>query len=287
MAWNRKYWDILNQIYWTTKYVGLKSIGKEEKIKLHDQYICVPKQLVNSKNKLFTRTIKDNELQEKLNAHEEILNHVFNLTFAIAGDAVLERLFCAPLGFNDNGPFESIGRETAQRYNWGSKNVMQHDGFYLTSNSLLGIEIKLTSSSSSPSQIMKYAALFAWEEKLNGLRDDIGLLYIIPETSLAKHWKKCGLDGPEIDASFIDKKRLNELRKNSLVRKLYEDCSQTMSSILNRLKLSVITWSSLREELLSIERELNCQDVGDQTLLRLLSGFRTQLEEHKKTGIKL
>ncbi len=91
MAWKRKYWDILNQIYWITKYAGLKSIGKEDKIKLHDHYICVPKQLVNSKNKLFRRTIQDNELQEKLNAHEEILNHVFNLTFAIAGDAVLGR----------------------------------------------------------------------------------------------------------------------------------------------------------------------------------------------------
>ena len=146
--------------------------------------------------------------------------------------------------------------------------------------------MKLTSSSSSPAQIMKYAALFAWEERRKGLCDDIGLLYIIPESSRAKHWKKCGLDGPEIDESFIEK-WLNDLKENSEVRKLYEDCSQTMSSVLNRLKLSVITWSSLREELLSIERELNCQDVGDQTLLRLLSGFRVQLEAHKKTGIKL
>ena len=286
MAWNRKYWDILDQVYWTTKYVGLKSISKEKKIKLHDQYICIPKQLVNYKKNLFTRTCKYDELQENLNAYEEILNHVFNLTFAIAGDAVLERLFCTPLGFNDNGPFESIGRETAQLYNWESDNVMQHDGFFRTPNSLLGIELKLTSSSSSPAQIMKYAALFAWEERRKGLCDDIGLLYIIPESSRAKHWKKCGLDGPEIDESFIEK-RLNDLKENSEVRKLYENCSQTMSSVLNRLKLSVITWSSLREELLSIERELNCQDVGDQTLLRLLSGFRTQLEEHKKTGIKL
>ena len=243
--------------------------------------------MVNYKKNLFTRTCKNDELQEKLNAYEEILNHVFNLTFAIAGDAVLKRLFCAPLGINDDGPFESIGRETTQRYNWGSKNVMQHDGFFRTSNSLLGIEMKLTSSSSSPVQIMKYAALFAWEEeKIKDLYDDIGLLYIIPKSSLAKHWKKCGLDGPEIDESFIEK-RLNDLKENSEVRKLYEDCRQTMSSVLNRLKLSVITWSSLREELLSIERELNCQDVGDQTLLRLLSGFRVQLEAHKKTGIKL
>ena len=286
MAWNQKYWDILNQIYWTPNYMGLESID-EEKLKRHDQYICIPKQLVNNKNRLYTRTSKYDELKKKLNTYEEILNHVFNLTFAIAGDAVLERLFCTPLGFNDIGPFESIGREIAQRYEWVSENVTQPDGFYLTSNSLIGIEIKLTSTFSSPSQIMKYAALFAWEEqKHKRLFDDIGLLYIIPKTSRAKHWKKCGLDGPEIDESFIEK-WLNDLKENSEVRKLYEDCSQTMSSVLNRLKLSVITWSSLRKELLSIERELNCQDVGDQTLLRLLSGFRTQLEEHKKTGIKL
>ena len=31
-------------------------------------------------------------------------------------------------------------------------------------------------------------------------------------SSLAKHWQKCGLDGPEInDESFIDKKWLNDL----------------------------------------------------------------------------
>ena len=33
MAWNLKYWDILNQIYWIPNYMGLESIGIEEKLK--------------------------------------------------------------------------------------------------------------------------------------------------------------------------------------------------------------------------------------------------------------
>ena len=46
MTWNQKYWDALDQLYWTPKYLGLSSIP-QRKWKREDGLICVPEELVN------------------------------------------------------------------------------------------------------------------------------------------------------------------------------------------------------------------------------------------------
>jgi hypothetical protein len=34
MTWNLKYWDILDQLYWSPKYIGLRSIQKNNRTSL-------------------------------------------------------------------------------------------------------------------------------------------------------------------------------------------------------------------------------------------------------------
>jgi len=129
MSWNSKYWDAVDNLYWTPKYLGIKSINKKFWGRTGDQ-ICIPKKLVPNGCTLYTRRVKINEQIEQLHHSEEVLNHLFDITFAIAPDSLIEDILFRPLGLHDAGPFESIGREAAVRYNWGFKNVTQHDGFF-------------------------------------------------------------------------------------------------------------------------------------------------------------
>jgi hypothetical protein len=48
--------------------------------------------------------------------------------------------------------------------------------------------------------------------------------------------------------------------------------------------MNVVSWSWLAEELRAIEQSLDSSSVGDHTLIRLLTGFRNQIESHDSTG---
>ena len=72
MTWNRKYWDILDQLYWTPKYLGLSSISKK-KWTVRDGLVCVPAELVNKSGPLYTRGTKSGEMKEYLLRQKEIL----------------------------------------------------------------------------------------------------------------------------------------------------------------------------------------------------------------------
>jgi len=52
MAWNNKYWDIMDQLYWSPQYLGIRSIPKKH-WKKQDGLICVPEELVNNTGPLY------------------------------------------------------------------------------------------------------------------------------------------------------------------------------------------------------------------------------------------
>ncbi len=54
---------------------------------------------------------------------------------------------------------------------------------------------------------------------------------------------------------------------------------------IKRLHLAAVSWTWLRDEISKIERELDPEARGDQTLKRLLAGLRAQIEAHGNTGI--
>lgn len=261
--------------------MGFASIP-QNKWNRHEELICVPKELINPKGPIYTRTRNIGEQLDWLRRKEEILNHIFDLTFSIVADDILKRLFYRPLGLDDDGPFESFGREINERYGWGMDNVMQQDGFFVSPSTLIGVELKLEAKP-SPVQIVKYAAMMTSEEIFSERRREHGLLFIIPESSLSDYWAKCGLKGPEIDSSFIESVPSMDLNKR--IREIIEKHAYHFHSLLEGLKLAVVTWSTLREELLEIESYLDPSQLGEQTLQRLIVGFRSQIEEHDGTGV--
>lgn len=266
MTWNRKYWDIFHRFYWEPKVLGLKKSGAH-----------------------YTRELKIDDAMTNFKKHEEPLNQIFNITFAIAPDAVINKLLIEPLGFNDSGPFQSLARQDfVEKYGWKKEaNITESDGFFTTRKSLVGVELKQGNGRSDPGQLMKYVALMVWEELHTGRHDQLGLLFITPQKNSEKVWHQLGLVKPEIDDEFIN--NLPELPKNkrlnSTIEKLYQNDQEVFQSVSRRLKLSHISWQELHEGIRNIMDGLNCFEAGEQTLYKLLEGFDTQLVCHTGTEI--
>ncbi len=114
-------------------------------------------------------------------------------------------------------------------------------------------------------------------------RKNVGLLYIVQKGHLGHHWQNCGLDGPEIDGNFMEILDTNKLPKR--VQELLKNDASLFRSTLDRMTLAAISWTELRNNIFEIEEELNPALPGDQTLKKLLSGFRAQIEGHQGVGI--
>lgn len=281
MSWNQKYWDILANIYWTLQYMGLESIP-QEKWKISQDHICIPRKEIPTNTGIYVRKRAEAEQMAYLRSREEILNHVFDLMLAIAGDEVVRRLLFKPLGFNGSGPIESLGREVKVRYGW-KRNVTQQDGFFVSSESLVGVELKLGSVTTSE-QVLKYVTLMHCEEVITGTRPNVGLLFIVPDTSRKLIWEQCSIPGAgEIDESYLDGVVTRKLTKH--MQKRIEENGEAYGGLLNRLKLGVISWSDFDESMSAIVSDLTPHRAGDQTLIKLLEGFQTQLRDHYGTGI--
>ena len=284
MTWNAKYWDIIEQLYWSPRYTGLGSISQKHWVK-KDGMVCIPEEMVNAAGPLYSRKRKASDLRNYLHGSEEILNHLFEITFSIASDAVIQKAFVEPLGFIDTNSFESIGRECVSRYGWReSENVTQHDGFFVSDTSAIAIELKLLTTS-WPEQVAKYAAMFAWEELYRNTKQNLGLLYIVPEHAKANFWQRSRFEPGSLNRNWLDRSWDKSLPKP--IVKLFETNEDTVRSVLDRMKVHVISWTDLRNSLLDIQSALNQQDPGQQTLYRLLAGFLKQLSDHRDTGITL
>ncbi len=56
-------------------------------------------------------------------------------------------------------------------------------------------------------------------------------------------------------------------------------------SLLDRLHLTVISWTEFDHAMAEIADRLNPEDPGDQTLMNLFNGFRSQVAEQEGTGV--
>ena len=54
MSWNQKYWDMLANIYWTRRYMGLESIPRK-KWTTSQNHICIPKNEIPANTGIYVR----------------------------------------------------------------------------------------------------------------------------------------------------------------------------------------------------------------------------------------
>jgi len=265
MAWNDKVWDLITNIYWTPRFIGLKSKNEP------------------GSTRSWTRNLRADSLRKYLETQEEVLNHFFNITFAIAPYDVLSTILCSQFTFKDTGRFESYGQEFSC---WReTENVTQPDGLFVSEYSIVATELKLNASS-SVEQLAKYAGLMSCLEK-HSQQKNLGLLYIVPERSTAALWKQIGFLQPEQRGQaapcHLSRKCADRFldKVPSKIRQTFEKKGLDLESALRRVEVAVVTWTWLRDKALEVEQERET----DKTLQRLLQGFAAQIEAHRPTGI--
>jgi hypothetical protein len=182
---------------------------------------------------------------------------------------------------DDNGTFLSRGREIKEIYKLPN-NVTQQDGLFVSDRSAIGVELKL-GSLSSVSQVLKYIMLHLMEENEQKRRLQIGLLFIVPPSSVSEHWRSIGLDGPHVDSSYIHKIDSAKLSK-SMATYLNEHRDQIIEA-LTRLKIAAVSWQDFYTSIAQFQTHLETSVCGEQTAHRLLEGMRRQISEHEGTGV--
>ncbi len=279
--WHRKYWDIVDRFYWVPSDLGLKSIVRKG-LPVSEGGVCIPLEMLGGADRIYVRDRKIHSAIERLGQQEEILNNIFDISFAIAPDEVISRLLFDPLAIRDEGPFDSIGREIWKRFGWGEyENVTSPDGFIVSGQSIVAVELKL-GAKSSVNQLAKYVALLVWEEMKAGQRENLGLLYITPSGDPSRLWAK----GTEPEAFPNLMPQIQKLRLPPRINTLFEDHPDRLASVLERLIIKIISWQEHIEAVSGLRESLDAKDRGEQTLRRLLDGYYSQLIEHKKTGFQ-
>jgi hypothetical protein len=239
--------------------------------------------LIKNSGTLYTRIGTGESNKLRVRNLEQTLNHIFDITFAIASDAVTARLLFHPLGIDDTGPIESLGREVAARFGWGDANVTQQDGFFVTPKSVVGVELKL-GAVTSPIQVLKYLAMMVLEEMQTGEKQHLGLLYVTPDDAPNGVFKQCGADASgAMSARFWE--ALPDAKINSVLRNLLTSHADRFEHAGSRLVIAHRSWKDLAEEGALIRHELTGGSPGEETLSRLLEGFIAAVVEHGGTGV--
>lgn len=281
VTWHKKYWDAVDHFYWEPSHLGLRSINRGQ---WGDdlEWIKLPRSLIKNGGTLYTRagTAKSNALRAR--GLEETLNHIFDITFAIAPDDVTARLLHRWFDIEELGPIDSIGREISDRYGWGEANVTQQDGFFVSPTSAIAVELKL-GAITSPIQVLKYLALMVLEEERSGPKEHLGLLYITPDATSAAVFKQCGADDlGRMPPRFWES--LPKAKINPTLTKLLAEHAPHFEAGLNRLRIAQISWSDLTRECALLRAELVESSRGKQTLSRLLEGFIAAVVAHTGTS---
>lgn len=280
MGWDEKYWDALAQLYWTPKYLGLKSIPRS-KWETGGGQVAISSELVAACGSLYTRPTSFKQNVHWLHSLEEPLNHLFDLTFSIAADDAVRELLHRPAGIGAVGRIESYGRGLLKRLGVANDNMTQHDGFFVSPTSILAVELKL-GSTTSPMQVLKYLALICLEEKLSGTRPETALIYITPGDAFDT-FKQAGVDADgRLPADFLD--RIDRSKMSSSLASVVDTQKEALQSLLPRVKLAHCSWNEFVRQVASFTSRLDRSKPGDATLSRLLNGFGDAVIRQTGTG---
>mgnify|MGYP005848000313 CR=1 FL=1 len=144
------------------------------------------------------------------------------------------------------------------------------------------MELKLKSPTSLD-QIGKYAYVLKEEERVNGRKKSLGLLYIVPASKVAGIRSRY-TNSPENTVEALIE-RAKGLRAKKFVDLDICRHPDSYRDLFSRLKMEVIDWTYF---LASIEAYLNQFDTsepGGETIHRLLGGFVATVRDHGYTEV--
>ena len=282
--WSTVYWEMIDQLYWTPKFIGMSSIAID-KLKKNDGYISVPiKEILDPKSRLYQRSRKVGQFKEYMLRQEEPFNQIFSLTFSILA-AELNAKFFSELLNKHLPPLYLLPRNLNVRYGLAKQetNITKADAFLastiLQDGAVLGIENKFNSTSSLD-QLAKYLFLMLKEETRSCQQLDLNLLYIFNRNPIAALTKIFGKPVSEINVD-----QLLESGTNKYVYKCLRDNAQWVASALTRINVIAIDWNTLAGKLeLFVERLPASAEV--QTTRNLLMGLLNAIKKHPLSNVE-
>lgn len=271
MSWNDKVLDNLEQVYWSPDKIGLKSLARQTAPD-GSSYI-IPKEHLAGGKSLYCREAPFVEWRSTITKKEELLNQVIEIALAIAPSSFIAEAFFAPLGIRPSSRIQTIGREILSRHaSLAPRQFTQHDGFYVSDNAIVMMEMKLKART-SVEQYLKYCTLAALEETLTDKKDHIGLVYLVPRGSVDRTRKDLRMESGDgmrevwaDPTAFTDKSTLMPLLENHM---------DAIREVGKRLQMTIITWDDFLAAL------TRCRDgavaVGNETLENLMQGMINQI----------
>lgn len=279
MSWNSKVLDNLEQIYWSLDKVGLRPVKGQ--LSPDGESYVLPSKLLAGGRSLYCRAQNSAEWKSALLKKEELLNQVLEIGFAIAPSAFLAEAFFAPLGLSVPDRITTIGREAKARHaELAPRQFTQHDGFYITENAVVMMEMKLKART-SVEQYLKYCTLIALEELLYGKKEHLGLVYLVPDGSVARTRKDLRLDDPDALCRIWEKPQAHTDKSTLLA--LLDRHEQAIRDVGVRLRIGIITWGDFRDVTLRFHDD--ARRSGNETLENLMHGILAQLDSTPDCGM--
>ncbi|MEP2530146.1 hypothetical protein [Shimia sp.] len=271
---------MLEQIYWTPDYLGMKSIPQRFWQKEQGR-VSVPDDMVNFKGPLYRRVTTAKTFPEFANRQEELFNHIFDFTFGILDERGARQVFSSTCGKEASSPLYSLGADFGKQIGDPSlRDFSQPDGFFVAEDWVLGVEIKFNASTSLD-QIAKYILAFATEYAFSQQSKKYSLLYISPrpEKLLTEHLEKCG--GQFVCPGF---EVLLNGAKNSIKGRL-EEKKTPIHYVLSNLQIVSISWQDFALALQSYLERYCGTDVPNLTHQKLVQGLIHEIFKHPHSGI--
>lgn len=278
MSWTKKYWQVLDHLYWSPIYLGLKSIPRKHWT-IDGDMVSIPKSMTNPLGPLYRRIRSGGDYFNYVRRQEEIFSHVFDLTFGILPGDVAGEILHPFVGVTAQQDYVSLGNEVRTRYGGGKyDNVTTPDAFLVAQGAILAVELKFNAKTSLD-QLAKYVMLFTAEELLQGKRNELNLLYVLNRDPLTTLRQQLGVDITSIDDALFD--RLCSAAKNATVQNHLRGNEAAARSVLQRLRVHGVTWASFTDRLAEFSDSLKVRaGAGDRTLKRLIDGLVEEIRAH-------
>ncbi len=276
MSWTDKYWDLVDQLYWSPQYLGLKSIPRRLWTEDEDR-VSIPKAMTNSNGPLYRRVRSGEEFWSYVRRQEETFNQIFDLTFAVLPGDVVTEIFSKLTGTDLRQPYECIGRELRTRHFWREHdNITTPDGFFVNEESILAVELKFNAKTSLD-QIAKYLLLFVAEEMVLGQRKRLDLLYIFNSDPDSAFKNQVGVNPGLVGEILVDD-LLTSVSSKTVKGFLQENVS-AFRNVLGKVNVRCIHWQDFAAAMTSFSATLQ-DGPGDRTLKRLIDGLVTEIQRH-------
>lgn len=276
MSWTKKYWDLVEHLYWSPQYIGLKSIPQRHWT-IDGDIVSVPKEMTNPRGPLYRRLRSGEDYETYVHRQEETFNHIFDLTFAITPGDIIGEVFGPLTSAGPDHSYQSLGRELRTRHFWGEHDNITHpDGFFVAENSILAVELKFNAKTSLD-QLAKYVLLIVAEEMVEGRRDSLDLLYVFNSDPNDSFERQTSIEPDAVNETLFD--ALSRSVRKTKIRSFLHDNEAKFRDVLNRLSVRCISWKDFADALLDYSEALS-ESRGDRTLQRLILGLKTEITGH-------